>query len=331
MRKDDLERRAAAMRARHTTAAATAATTETSSRGAAVLTIPELPSASPYSLLRGAWKSSHTKLLLSALGDAQPLVLRTARSIGTQQVAFDGLIYLHGNGVLDVAASPRMFPEALRLYDLLLQAVAKRGGEGTVTNATTITLRGETLEIRLREGSDRRPKQTGSAGFRENEYFPTGQLWFSVIHEHGSNMKTLARDLSDVDAFLDKLSRFVDRMPKLRDQRKERERVREEEWERKRARWKREEDQRRQWREQQERFNEVISDIEQRTKAEGVRAYTAAFEAHHVATHGAVEVGGFVDGWLRWMHWYAEHLDPITRPEGPKQRPPGNDLETEES
>jgi hypothetical protein len=28
-----------------------------------------------------------------------------------------------------------------------------------------------------------------------------------------------------------------------------------------------------------------------------------------------------LDGWLRWIHWYADHLDPVTRPNGPKQLP----------
>ena len=104
-----------------------------------------------------------------------------------------------------------------------------------MTNATTITIRGEALEIRLREGSERRLKQLGFAGFAENEYFPTGQLWSSVAHEYGSNMKTLVRDMSDVNTFLSKLSRFVDRLPKLRNKRKERERAREVEWELRRA------------------------------------------------------------------------------------------------
>ena len=101
----------------------------------------------------------------------------------------------------------------------------------------------------------------------------------------------------------------------------EREREREEEWARRRAEWQAQEDQRRQWNEQQARFNEVTSDVEQWLKAEHLRAYATAYEAHQITTRGCIYAGGSIDAWLRWIHWYANHLDPITRPDGPKQGP----------
>ena len=177
------------MRAKNTATAKHAASAKTTkasaSRTVAVLNVPDLPSVSPYGLLSGVWKSSHTKLLLAALGTVDPLVLRTARSIGTQQVSFDGLICL--KDTLDLAASSRCLPEALRIYNILLQTVAERGGQVTATNGTAVTLRGETINVRLREASERQPKQAGSATLRENEYVPTGVLSFSVDHQQGSN------------------------------------------------------------------------------------------------------------------------------------------------
>ena len=204
-----------------------------------------------------------------ALGDVHPLVIRAARGIATQQVGYDGLIYLRGNGMLNIAASTRMLPEALRLFDLLLRTVAEAGGSVSVTNETTISLQGETFKIRLREASERRPKPAGSPGYRDSEYFPTGQLWLKGAHDHGSNIRTAA---GDVEGFLDKIRRFINRLPRLRQQRMEREREREEEWARRRAEWQAQEDQRRQWNEQQARFNEVTSDVEQWLKAEHLRA-----------------------------------------------------------
>jgi len=204
-----------------------------------------------------------------ALGDVHPLVIRAARGIATQQVGYDGLIYLRGNGMLNIAASTRMLPEALRLFDLLLRTVAEAAGSASATNETTISLQSETFKIRLREASERRPKRAGSPGYRDGEYFPTGQLWLKGAHDHGSNIRTAA---GDVEGFLDKIRRFINRLPRLRQQRMEREREREEEWARKRAKWQAQEDQRRQWNEQQARFNEVTSDVEQWLKAEHLRA-----------------------------------------------------------
>ena len=75
----------------------------------------------------------------------------------------------------------------------------------------------------------------------------------------------------------------------------EREREREEEWARKRAEWQAQEDQRRQWNEQQARFNEVTSDVEQWLKAEHLRAYATAYEAHQITTRGCIDAGGSID------------------------------------
>jgi hypothetical protein len=118
---------------------------------------------------------------------------------------------------------------------------------------------------------------------------------------------------------LDKVARLIDRLPRLRVQRAERKREQEEKWARFHEKYQREEDRRRQWKEQQDRFEQLTHDMEEWGKAERIRAYAAAAETY-VSKDGPIEVGSTVDGWLRWMHWYANHLDPITRPDGPKQR-----------
>jgi hypothetical protein len=325
---DELARRAAAMRARYTAAApapsvAPKKTTakEIPNRQDAGLRVPELPTVPPYHSLGGVWKQQHTKLLLSALGEVDPRVERAARSLGRQQVAYNGLLYLNGKSALDIGVSIGTLPEALRLYDLLLQTVAKRGEETVSKDGTAITVRGETVGIRLRETSLRRPRQAGSTGLERTEYQPTGLLLFSVEHQHGGDLRTPARDAGDIELFLQKIERLAERLPGLRAALKERERQHEEHMAQMQAKWKREEDARRQWDEQQRRFNDVTTDLDEWNKAERIRAYADAFETHCIAARGAIESGGAIDGWLRWLHWYAEHLDPITRPQGPRQQP----------
>ncbi len=176
---EDLERRAALMRERHR---ATANTTpdSTATRGrrdgkstsktSAVtrmetIKVPSLPEAGPYTLLRGVWKPAHTGALLEALGDVDPLVARTARSIGKQQVGFDGLISMGGADVLEVRATPQAMPHALQLYNLLLVKARERGGEVTAKNGSSIRLRGESITIRLRESVDRREDWKGQLSF----------------------------------------------------------------------------------------------------------------------------------------------------------------------
>jgi predicted nucleotidyltransferase len=46
--------------------------------------------------------------------------------------------------------------------------------------------------------------------------------------------------------------------------------------------------------------------------------YATAYEAHQLTTRGCIDAGGSIDAWLRWIHWYANHLEPITQPNGPE-------------
>ena len=102
---EELERRAARMRERYSGSASTttdpvatrdprAGKARTSTSMATTrqptIVVPGLPEVSPHALLQGVWKPVHTNALLSALGDVDPLVVCTARSIGKQQVGFDG-------------------------------------------------------------------------------------------------------------------------------------------------------------------------------------------------------------------------------------------------
>ena len=212
-------------------------------------------------------------------------------------------------GVLDVAASTDAFPEALRLLDLLVRTVERESGSVSATTSTTISLDNEVIEVRMREGSERRRKEVGKYGYPENECVPTKQLWLSVTGEHGSRLKTLVGNQEEIDTFVHKVRHHAARLPKLRKHRAEKERAREEEQERWRAKWRSDEERRRQWREQQERFDKVFADAEKWAEAERIRAYAAAFEARHIATNGPVAVGGHVDGWLRWLDRYATHVD----------------------
>jgi hypothetical protein len=130
-----------------------------------------------------------------------------------------------------------------------------------------------------------------------------------------------------VESFLNNVDRLINRLPRLRDQRARREREQEEWRAQLHERIEQEQHERRQWREQQEKFDQLTNDVEQWGKAECVRAYAAAAEAH-LSKDGPIEVGSQVDGWLRWMHWYADHLDPMTSPE-PQQSQDRRRIEAE--
>ena len=331
---EELERRAARMRERYSGSASTttdpvatrdprAGKARTSTSMATTrqptIVVPGLPEVSPHALLQGVWKPVHTNALLSALGDVDPLVVRTARSIGKQQVGFDGLVSLGGSGVLEVAASPQSLPLALQLYNALLVKVRERGAEVTATDGTVIHWRGEAVRIRLRESAERR-ETTSTDSYRSNTYYPTGHLSFAVVPEVGGQCKMPVTDTHDVESFLNNVDRLINRLPRLRDQRARREREQEEWRAQVHKRIEQEQHERRQWREQQEKFDQLTNDVEQWDKAERVRAYAAAVEAH-LSKDGPIEVGSQADGWLRWMHWYADHLDPMTRPDGPQQAP----------
>jgi len=331
---EELERRATRMRERYSGSASTTTDPERTRAPRAgkartstsvvttrrpTIIVPGLPEVSPHALLQRVWKPLHTNALLSALGDVDPLVVRTARSIGKQQVGFDGLVSLGGSGVLAVAASTQSLPLALQLYHVLLVKVREHGGEVTATDGTVIRWKDEAIRIRLREHSERR-ETTGTDSYRSNTYYPTGRLSFAVVPEIGGECRMPVTDAQDVESFLNKVDRLISRLPRLRDERARREREQEEWRAQLNKRIEQEQHERRQWGEQQEKFDRLTNDVDQWGKAERVRAYAAAAEAY-LSKDGPIERGSHVDGWLRWMHWYADHLDPITRPDGPQQAP----------
>jgi hypothetical protein len=328
MRKEEFERRAAEMRDRYAAAERHAARRrvpapsshassqrmDTPGLDEASLVESDFPAAAPLCSLHRIWKPLHTELLVKGLGNAHPLVRRAAQVIGTQQVAFDGLVYLRGNNIIDVAASTTMLLKAMKLCSLLLQTVEAQGGAVSVAGKTNIVIDGEAVPVRLREGSQRFRCEDGDSAFTENEYFPTGTIFLIASDTYGADIRIpVVQPQRDIDLFLQKVRRKAARLPLLRERQTERTLAQNEERQRFEQKWRNEKEADQQWREQHKRRDELITDVENWSKAKGIRAFASALEAAYTAAGRPVVPGSTFDGQLRWLGWSAEYLDPVTR------------------
>jgi hypothetical protein len=329
MQKDIFEQRAAAMRARLLAQRAAKTSGRQPHEAAEILpafvgfsAVPGLPNIEPHQSLERVWKPAYTKAVLTALPGAHALVIQTAHEVGKSRVGFDGLLSVPGKNALDTHVSLPCLARALHAYDVLLQRVERLGGAVALApQGTVVHLSGETEIIRLREGTIRHRKAATDRSFGEYTYEATGLLYLVVLEPGNAKCKTLIRGEDDVAAFLGKLQKTVARRPAARAKTEERERLWQAEQERRKEQVRLAAEARRQWDEQQQRFDAFFKDVARWEKAARARAYLLAFTQEHERLDGAVIPGTALDGWLRWLHWYADELDPFTSTDGPGERP----------
>ena len=283
-----------------------------------------LPTVGPHQLVERTWKPAYTKAVLTALPGAHALITKTAHSVGKSQVGFDGLLSLGGERGLDINVSLPCLSRALQLYEMLIRSVAGLGGDVILASeGTMVRLDGETERIRLREGTIRHRKPANDSSLDKYTYEATGLLYFVLLERGGGKCKTLVREKTDVADFLDKMRKTFARRPLVRAEREARQREREAEQQRRAEQERLEAEAQRQWREQQQRFDAFYQDVSRWRKAAHIRAYLAAFTQEYERRHDAVVPGSRTDGWLHWLHGYAERLDPLTSEDEPHEQPEG--------
>jgi hypothetical protein len=286
--------------------------------------VPGLAVIEPHQLLAQVWKPAYTKALLDALPSAHPFVLRTARRVGTSQVGYDGLLSLGGEEALDVNVSLAFLVRALRLYGVLIERIIALGGKVELAqNGTLVRLRGETEGVRLREGIIRHVKPTTDRIYGGYTYEASGLLYFVLLEDGGGKHKTLVRMAEEVDVFVRKLQNAVARRPRQRAEQEARQQAWQAEHQRRQEQARLRAETERQRSEEQQNFDTFYKDVARWQKAAQIRSYLDAFAAEYERRHGSFPPGSRADGWFRWLHYYAERLDPLTNHDGPSQQPEG--------
>jgi hypothetical protein len=332
MRKDVFERRAAEMRARLSTEREDTPTRKSQKKPEPVpplrmepaLVVAGLPSIEPHQVLNRIWKPAYTKALLDALPSAHPFVVRTTRQVGTLQVGYDGLLSLGGQEALDLNVSLGSLVPALRLYGIFINRLTALGGKVELAaGGTLVHLSGETERIRLREGTNRHTKPATDHSYGAYTYEANGLLYFITLEDGGGKHKTLIQSPQDVDLFVRKLQKVIARRPQQRAEQQARQRAWQAERERQQERARLQAEEERQRREEQQHLDTFCKDVARWQKAAQIRSYLEAFTTEHELRYGRIATGSKADGWLRWLHYYAQRLDPLTNDEGPSECPEG--------
>jgi hypothetical protein len=251
-------------------------------------------------------------------------VVRTARQVGTLQVGYDGLLSLGGKEALDLDVSLGSLVPALRLYGIFIDRITSLGGKVELAPGGTLAhLSGETERIRLREGTDRHAKSATDHSYGGYTYQASGLLYFLVMEDGGGKHKTLVQSPQDVDLFVRKLENVIARRPQQRAEEQARQRAWQAERERQQERARLQAEWERQRREEQQQLDTFYEDVKRWQKAVQIRTYLEAFTTEYELRHGKIATGSEADGWLRWLHYYAQRLDPLTNDDGPSECPAG--------
>lgn len=204
------------------------------------------------------------------------------------------------------------------MYGVFIDRLTALGGKVELAPGGTLAhLSGETERVRLREGTNRHTKPATDHSYGAYTYEASSLLYFISLEDGGGKHKTLVQAPQDVDLFVRKLQKVVARRPQQRAKQQARQRAWQADRERQQEQARLQAEEERQRREERQHFDTFYKDVTRWQKATQIRSYLEAFTSEHELRHGKIAAGSKTDGWLRWLHHYAQRLDPFTNDEGP--------------
>ena len=255
----------------------------------------------------------------SRLNSPHPYVALTEKILKNGKRDDSEIIY-NRRDCLDISVSQGSLGRALRIMNALLKALEARGFKVLLTNVTSVSVLGETIEFGLREfikRTERAPvsdeKKRYSWLYEKYDYTPSGKLILSIKSYIGTGLRKNWSD-GQKRRVEDSLNDFVVGSIKvaveMRAWKLERERLGEREWQEQERRRLEEERLRR---EQEELFQCLSNDASAWHKSRNIRAYADAVKHAAIKEHGEILPGSKLDRWLAWAYSQADRTDPLVQ------------------
>lgn len=233
-----------------------------------------------------------------------------------------GSLRIFNKKCLDVRICKESIDRAMRIYDALIKALEKRGHSisgNEPNNTTTVSVMGETLEIRLEEPVTKVERELTPIQKQEQlqypwrydkyEYVPSGKLtlkineWLDGVRQNWSDGKKQRLEDS-LNSFIIGLIWAAEKKKVIRIEREERERL-----------WREQEEVRRRKAEEiqreKERIQGLLREAEGWHKSQQLRAYIEAVRQEAIRKQGFINTGSELDIWLKWATQQADRLDPL--------------------
>lgn len=235
------------------------------------------------------------------------------------------------DNTLDMDVSRQSLGRALRIMDALIKAWESHGGTVVVKRDLHIVTKWSTyfgvgedqVAVRLEEKQQRVPGPSNRPW--EYSWKCTGELALRMEHLYGDDLRATWADgkRQRLENVLDSVvTTLLERVSRKKQERLDSEI---DARQRRRAAERREVAKRREAEEKQRR-EELRTEVDCWHYAERIRTYLASIEGGVAeGTLQAQDEQSFAE-WLRWAHWYADHVDPLVRaePVPEETRPPVN-------
>ena len=259
------------------------------------------------------------------LTSPHPLVKFTIDALKNSTSDETGILRSRTVSCLNVRVGRQSVGRAMRLMDALIKALEARSSTVSVVerdraHRTCVKILGETIEIDLREGVNRKEKQFTAAELREREkspwlrdrkeyeFYPSKNFIFTILEYCGEGIRKVWSDgkrqrlencLNSIIAGLNAAAEGV-KAHRLEMTRWERERQEQE-----RRRW--EEQERR--RKEEEKIKKLETLVANWHRSEKIRQFLSEIEK--AAAENQDKHTGDLTEWLSWARDYADSIDPI--------------------
>jgi hypothetical protein len=212
---------------------------------------------------------------------------------------------------LDVRVSPNSLDRALKIMDILIKALEKRGGHVSIIekdyykNITCVNLSGVTLEFDIYEKINILKKGQDQHGFNQFDYIPNGKLVLRIKNApYGVRSEWIDRESKKAE---DYLNSFVEGLFQAV--------AKEKELQKERGKWKEEQGKRDELERLKELEQERIVNLEKEAmrwhKSQIINSYVEAATKAYTQKNGNIEPGSNFDKWRTWASQQADHLNPL--------------------
>jgi hypothetical protein len=272
-------------------------------------------------------RSPENKIHVPAtLSSPHPLIKATAERARSLKPDKYGRISLRARECLDIHVSQASIPRALRIMNALIKAFEKRGMTLSVKSTehfeTRVFVRGEELSIGIYESSKQMPHVLTPSEKKEIEKYGHEPSWiekydyapsglFSLLTDTEWSYPTVMMKETPKAPIEENLNKAVIRLIKVAEAKK----AKRLEWERREAeeeeaRRRHDEIQRRK-RDEQERYEQLLKQVNAWTLSNQIRAFIGAVAASAVREGGSTDPGSDLDKWIQWANQQADRIDPI--------------------
>lgn len=306
MKKEELERRCAEMRAK-----------QAATRGGTVMPRGESLLTSPTRQQKAVTPPMTSAIALTsvyAIENPHPLIKATLKGVLGLRVGWraqEPFLNTAGDGCVDLKVSPQLLQRAACIMDGFIKRLEHEGFQIYVKNRSTLVeFNGQSVPVRIRESSQQVqiPPEQRKHSWQKVLYHPNGALHFEIVDVNGTDRlcsDTARWPLEErADRVVEKLRERLERRRRLDEQRRVDEEMRRHEAIREAARERERSELRR-------RAESLGKDVEAWHQSEKIRAYLSAFRTSMEKWSGPIDPNTEAGKWLDWASLYADSIDPL--------------------